>query len=144
MKRPNNRKACHVQFFCGRVMMLIRAIAAVLAIGGAFWGVALAGLFNSEGDPGRVLIFCLTAGPGYLITLGYLLRAVWYPPLPVSVVIWMSSIVVQGTWLMIGLSDGKLSLFLLWWLGAFLASGVALWLEFRQDILNGIGPSAVR
>ena len=118
--------------------VLIRTIAALLAAIGAFWGLLLFVLFHSEGDPLRVMIFALIAGPGYLVTAGYFWRAAARPAYQWRTAIWIASILVQGMWLLISLCDGRPSAAMLWWLAACAASVVALRIEsIDQPTING-------
>jgi hypothetical protein len=92
-----------------------RLIAILLAIGGCYWGVLLAGLITQENA-----IRSLVYGPGYVVTAGYLVRAFCNVSVGWRRAIWIVSAIVQGTWLMfVGLGDilnGKLQLPNLWWL----------------------------
>jgi|SRR5579871_2607115 len=112
--------------------VLIRIIAGVLAIIGAFWGFLLFAIFNSEGNPNRVAFFVLTAGPGYLVTAGYFLRTVFYLKYELRVALWIASILVHGFWLSIGLLDARPSEAMLWWISAEVASIIALWMEPKK------------
>ena len=111
------------------IEVLIRIVAALLAVIGAFWGFLLFAIFHSEGDPLRVLIFALITVPGYLVTGGYLWRAVLRPAYHYRVAIWVASILVQGAWLAISLFDGRPSVAMLWWFIACAASIAALSIE---------------
>jgi hypothetical protein len=69
-----------------------RTLALVLAIGGCFWGLLASPLLVT---PLAVAVL----GPGYSVTLGYIIRAAGTPPLPARRLIWASSLLVQGAWL---------------------------------------------
>jgi hypothetical protein len=113
-----------------------RIIAGLLAIGGIYWGVLLLPLIpHAENQLLPLLVF----GPGYVVTLGYLIRVVTSPPLRGRQVIWGFSILVQGGWLVCyvvaTLGGGAISrlaepnLIVAWWLFATVGSVVALMLE---------------
>lgn len=69
-----------------------RTLAVVLALGGCFWGLFVSPLLVS---PLAVAVF----GPGYLVTLGYIVRVVSTPSLTTRRLIWVGSLLVQGAWL---------------------------------------------
>jgi hypothetical protein len=55
-----------------------RALAVFLAVGGCYWGLLLSPwVLRSDLSPLAVAIF----GPGYLLTIGYVIRCVSTPPL---------------------------------------------------------------
>jgi hypothetical protein len=114
-----------------------RVIAVLLAIGGIFWGVLLLPLIPHAEHPIRPL---LVFGPGYLVTVAYLVRAITTPPLRYRQVIWVLSILVQGGWLALDIVDilGKeepttrltnANSMDAWWLIATVGSAVALMME---------------
>jgi hypothetical protein len=73
-----------------------RLFAILLALGGCFWGLLLAPwLFSRDVSPLAIVIF----GPGYVLTLGYIVRSVSTPPLATRQFLWIASILVQGSWL---------------------------------------------
>jgi hypothetical protein len=75
---------------------LPRLLAVLLALGGCFWGLLLSPwLFRPDVSPLAVAVF----GPGYLVTLGYIVRSVSTPALTARRLIWGVSILVQGSWL---------------------------------------------
>jgi hypothetical protein len=74
--------------------MHFRFLAGVLAVGGILWGVPLSGIF-AHGVDWSWLIFI----PGYIITVGYIIRCVYTPRLSWRRVIWGASSIVQGAWL---------------------------------------------
>jgi hypothetical protein len=114
-----------------------RSLAVLLALGGCFWGLLLSPwLFRPEVSPLAVAVF----GPGYLVTLGYIVRSVSTPPLMARRLIWGISIIVQGCWLawivwgisekvMAGHTSNEPSLPVAWWLFATAASVVGLLAE---------------
>jgi len=74
---------------------------------------------------------------GYIVLVGYVVRAVSCPTLGVRRTIWVASILVQGPWLCIGLADGldraiQKPIPPLWWAFATLGSIAALVAE-QQD-----------
>ncbi len=101
-----------------------RAIAVILALGGSFWGVFLLWGF------GPAALIPLPFGVGYLVTAGYIVRAVSLPSLDVRRIIWGASLMVQCGWLLsIGLPDLSRTgpdLFFVWWAFASIASAVAI------------------
>ena len=111
-----------------------RLLAGLLAIGGSFWGLILSPwLFRPEASPLAWAVF----GPGYLITIGYIIRTISMPPLGVRYLIWVSSLLVQGAWLLwliwaviVQLADdhsvNEPSMMAAWWFFATVASAVAL------------------
>jgi hypothetical protein len=118
-------------------LMMPRLFAAMLAVG----AVPLAGLTLilliyaiTDGNVGGALLcFTLVFGPGCLLTVGYVVRAVHTPAFPTRVKFWCFSFVVQGVWLVIGLRDHPFSSATLWWSFAFIASALSLLLEFFVD-----------
>ena len=73
-----------------------RLLAILLALAGCFWSLLLAPwFFRPTVSPVAVLLF----GPGYLVTLGYIIRSVSTPALTTRRLIWVVSLVVQGGWL---------------------------------------------
>jgi hypothetical protein len=77
---------------------LARLLAILLALGGCYWGLLLSPwlFFRANVSPLAVIVF----GPGYLVTLGYIVRSVSTPPAGFRVLIWVSSLLVQGAWLL--------------------------------------------
>lgn len=105
-------------------MRRFRACAIVLAIGGIMWGVFCWGLFG----PGAFIMLA----PGYVVTVGYLVRACSTPPVGWRRMIWLTSAFVQGAWLLWAMNTllqggwfrgGFSTVALCWWIGAFLVSG---------------------
>jgi hypothetical protein len=109
-----------------------RRLAIFLAIGGVLWRLFCLP-FLILGVPWRALP---TFGPGYLVTVGYLVRACCNPPIRLRVAIWLLSALVQGAWLLLALGlvvqgeyfDDYYKAFtfgvviLAWWTFAFAAS----------------------
>ena len=73
-----------------------RVIASLLAHGACFWGILLSPLVAESSE--KPMVF-LTFGPGYVVTLGYLILVFIPPPLPARLFIWGLSVLVQGAWL---------------------------------------------
>ena len=124
-------------------------LAGLLTLGGLFWGLLLSPwLFRPEASPLAWLVF----GPGYLITVGYVIRAVSTPPLAARRLIWVCSLLVQGAWLLylvwaeteqlaLGRSIHEPNIMSVWWLFATVASCVGLFAERqvpRQNEVVGV------
>ncbi|MFM8931358.1 MAG: hypothetical protein ACKOS8_05710 [Gemmataceae bacterium] len=75
-----------------------RVIASLLALGACFWGIILSPVIAEAIEKPMVL---LTLGPGYVVTLGYLILVFVPPPLPARLLIWGLSVLVQGAWLVV-------------------------------------------
>jgi hypothetical protein len=110
-----------------RISWLSRVIAIALAFGGMFFGVFL---FMIGGL--KPLLYPPTAA-GYLVTIGYIVRAASTPPLWMRRAIWIASIVVQGAWFCWNIPDVLREanpadgiLIFSWWGFAVAASMVAL------------------
>lgn len=107
-----------------------RFIAIILALGGSFWGVWL--LFGA----GPFVFIFIPTGVGYLVTLGYFVRAIWLPPLGLRQFIWVTSILVQGLFLGLSPTNPPPNLFNVahvWWAVASVASIVASLMEKPDD-----------
>ena len=116
---------------------LPRLLAVLLALGGCFWGLLLSPwIFRPGVSPAAISGF----GPGYLVTLGYIVRSVSTPPLIARRLIWAGSIMVQGSWLvwivwaifeqvLAGHTLNEPVLFVAWWLFATATSVVGLLAE---------------
>jgi hypothetical protein len=111
-----------------------RTIAIILAVGGSIWGAFLILAFG----PAAPLF--LPFSIGYMVTAGYVVRAVSVPPLQVRRVIWAASILVQGGWLVFaglpGLARQGPHLFALWWAFATVCSVVALAAERETPLTD--------
>jgi hypothetical protein len=110
--------------------LIPRIIAGLLAAGGLFWGIVLAP-WIAGGDP---FLATLLFGPGYIVTFAYFIRATVTPPLRLRQAIWILSILVQGAWLGLEAVDRLYghrggNLVAAWWLGATVASIIALLME---------------
>lgn len=114
-----------------------RVIASLLALGACFWGILLSPLVAESSE--KPMVF-LTLGPGYGITLGYLILVLIPPALPARLFIWGLSVLVQGAWLVwisVGLVQrlaqggnwNEPPLLAGWWLFATVGSIVGLLLE---------------
>ncbi len=81
-----------------RMGHLVRGLAALLAIGGSFWGYLCLPsiLLYSPRDAMPLLVF----GPGYLVTIGYLVLCLRVPSPGWQRAIWGASALVQGAWLL--------------------------------------------
>lgn len=93
--------------------------ALMLAVIGSLWGLFLA-YFIWVGDTRYgLLIF----GPGYVVVIGYFLRAFIRLPTGYRKTIWVASCLVQGTWLQFGIYDAiwRRTVYpvLIWWIFAF-------------------------
>ena len=87
-----------------------RILAGVLALGGSCWGILLSPwLFQRDASPLAWVVF----GPGYVVTVGYIIRTFSTPPLGVRRLIWIASLLVQGAWL----------LWIIWGISERLAAG---------------------
>lgn len=83
------------------VLRVPRVLAALLALGGSFFGVLLSPwIFRSDVSPLALAVF----GPGYVITLAYFVRMLSTPSLSIRRLIWVASVMVQGTWMVWDLS----------------------------------------
>jgi hypothetical protein len=128
-----------------------RLVAMLLAVGGCFWGLLLLPwLFQPDVSPRALAVF----GPGYLVTLGYIVRSVTTPPRAVRYLIWASSILVQGAWLVWliwavteQLAAGRsvlrdiANLMTAWWVFATAASVVGLLTEGPKQVKEWSQPS---
>ena len=114
-----------------------RVIASLLALGACFWGILLSPVIAQTSEKPMVL---LTLGPGYVVTLGYLILVFIPPALPARLLIWGLSVLVQGAWLVwigVGLVQrlaqggnwNEPPLLVGWWLFATVGSIVGLLLE---------------
>jgi hypothetical protein len=109
-----------------------RCIAVILAVGGCAWGTLLLGIF------GVFALFPVPFGVGYVVTVGYCIRAVTVPAYDVRQALWIASLLVQGSWLGITLTDGGIKDVLgFWWLFATVASAVAWRTEIREWSVTG-------
>lgn len=129
-----------------RGLWIPRLLAALLALGGCFWGLILSPwFFRRDVSPLAIATF----GPGYLVTLGYIVRSVSTPPLGARYLIWASSFLVQGAWLlwlswgtMEGIAAGRSVLrdvanpMAAWWVFATAASVVGLLCERPKQIAD--------
>ncbi len=106
---------------------LPRVIAVLLSVGGSLWGAFLLGGFGWE----SLIQFPLAVG--YVVTVGYIVRAVSFPRLAVRRAIWGLSLIVYGAWLVwVGIPDlprAGPNPVILWWALATAASAVALAFE---------------
>jgi len=116
-----------------------RLLVLILSIGGVAWGLlCLPFLFWNPSY--AIVIF----GPGYVVTVGYLVRICWRLPMGARLGIWWLSAHVQGAWLiwaLMGIAEGGWFrggtfewITLLWWLFATVASVLAALTE------RGTGP----
>lgn len=106
-----------------------RLIAIALTMGGLFWGMFLLLAF------GPVALFPFPFGVGYLVTVGYIVRAVSVPAFGIRMAIWIASLMVQGYWLLLSIPDitrTGLNLISAWWLFATVRSGIAIAKERRN------------
>lgn len=113
---------------------LIRVIAMVLAVGASLWGTLLAIVLLIS----PTLLGFVVFAPGYLVTLGYFVRATQSVARPLRRGIWSLSILVQGTWSLVAVwgilqsgwdfAPGPVFIVSWWWLTTGL-SAVCLMLE---------------
>jgi|GEM_PF-3305109 len=108
-----------------------RVLAGTLAAGGILWGLFIFLLLAAGGfRPIGVVV----AIPGYMATVGYIIRASVNPGLRIRYVIWTSSFLVQSCWLgffVMGATASDVTipfgvLCVSWWTFAAAASVVAL------------------
>lgn len=108
-------------FFISTGPSLPRYIAISLAIGAGFWGGLLFLVFG----PTAFLPFPF--GVGYVVLIGYIIRALSCPELGHRRLIWGLSILVQGGWFCLGLYDVLNHMLVqLWWTYATFGSVIAL------------------
>lgn len=119
---------------------LPRVLVVPLALGGCYWGLLLLpGLAQPNVESWAFALF----GPGYLLTLGYIVRAISTPPLWGRRFLWVLSLLVQGGWFCYDFGGGIMQvmagrhfnepiLILAWWAFAAVASGVALFAEGHE------------
>lgn len=106
--------------------LLPRFIAIALAVGATYWGGLLLLAFGPA-------VLLSPFGGGYVVLVGYVVRAVIFPPFGIRQVIWIASLVVQGSCLCLGLASfGIKPEALLWWAAATLGSIVALVAELAD------------
>lgn len=121
-----------------RKSRIFRALATVLAFGGVGWGLFCA-IFFLRGDVGRAMWLF---GPGYVVTVGYLWRALAPPPPEWRRLIWAGSILIQGAWLNWSLPElwqrglphyafGYISNG--WWIASFAISILGVILDVEHD-----------
>ena len=98
-------------------------------MGGLFWGMFLLLAF------GPAVLFPFPFGVGYVVTVGYIVRAVSVPAFGIRMSIWITSLMVQGHWLLLSIPDitrTGLNLASAWWLFATVGSGIAIATERRR------------
>lgn len=106
-----------------------RLIAIALTMGGLFWGMFLLLAF------GPPVLFSFPFGVGYLVTVGYIVRAVSVPAFGIRMSIWIASLAVQGSFLFADIPDitrTGLNLISAWWLFATVCSAIAIATERRR------------
>lgn len=110
------------------------AIAFVLACLATWWGVVALGVFTTL--PLWSPVFVLGVVAGYLITGAYWWLFIGTPPAWVRMLLWVSSFIVQTSWLLSYLLFGELPLSPLhaWWLLASIGSLVALAFEPNRTV----------
>ena len=108
---------------------VVRILAFFLAVGGIVLGLfAFRLLQHSKWAPQQVLIWL----PGYLVTVGYVIRAFFNPTVSIRIAIWLSSFLVQGLWLNRGFLDfGPFAV--IWWWFATVATALALFIDLQQS-----------
>lgn len=109
---------------------LPRVVAGFLAVAGLVWSFVLLHIIDKVENPTPAL---LTFLPGFIVTVGYIIRALITPRRTIRRLIWFLSVLVQGGWLTFGvivvIANGRFSLFFFWWLAAFVLSIIALNLD---------------
>ncbi len=109
-----------------------RLMAIALTMGGLFWGMIL--LLTLGPD----VLFMFPFDAGYLVTLGYIVRAVSVPAFGVRLSIWIVSLAVHGYSLVfVGIPDLQRTgpdPFLFWWLFATVCSVIAIATERRNRL----------
>jgi hypothetical protein len=120
--------------------MHFRFLAGVLAAGGILWGI----LSVAASTMSQSIVTWLVFMPGYIITIGYIIRCIYTPQILWRRVIWGASTLVQGLWVVfyfgalgygvlrygVGVSSGDsisiigdvANLFMLWWIFALCIS----------------------
>jgi hypothetical protein len=108
------------------IRLLPRIIAGTLSIWGLFWAVILAFFAASGGAFGG---FVAGFGFGCLVWIGWIVRALMRPELPVRITIWVASILYHSIWLfrLFGSSGGGVVEY--WYIFIILLSITALSLE---------------
>lgn len=111
-------------------MSAVQVVALFLALCGVLWGLVILLVAAGLGGTSPTMVFVFS--PGYLVTLGYIIRAICTPPFILRCAIWALSVVVQAAWLvLVGLSDFNLGT--IWWSLATSASAWALWQEIQDE-----------
>lgn len=123
--------------------MFCRYLAGVLAVGGCGWGLFCLVLIVA--CPGAILFFA----PGYLVTLGYIWRAIDPPDTEARQMIWGWSCIVQGAWLVLlgfsvisngrNFTDPFCFLATGWWVNAFALSVSGLCVD-AEEAVGGESP----
>src|SRR5947208_755694 len=85
-------RVVHMRFL--DFVVRFRVIAGLMAAIGLMWGVLTLGV-TIDGDWRAVVVF----GPGWLATVGYVVRATCQVTRSVAKTIWFASALVQGAWL---------------------------------------------
>jgi hypothetical protein len=125
----------------GLVRLVPRSLAVLLALGGCFWGLLLSPwLFRGGVSPLALAVF----GPGYLLTVAYIVRSVSTPSVRIRTLTWLGSVFVQGAWLawdLWGISQAIVAgrsmppvLPTAWWIFATGASAIALFAEWPGSV----------
>jgi hypothetical protein len=126
-------------------LWVARLLAILLALGGCYWGLLLSPMvFRRDVSPLALAIF----GPGYFVTLGYIIRSVSTPPKGFRLLIWLSSLLVQGAWLLgliwdviekmaAGGSVGVANIAMAWWVFATVASMAGLIFDMADPADHG-------
>jgi hypothetical protein len=130
-----------------------RLLAIQLAIGGSFWGLLLLPVLLSPNVPALAVAVLV---PGYLVTVGYIVRSVCTPPPEGRLLIWVSSLLVQGAWLLFligsviekAVAGGSVaqdvsSVPAVWWLFATVASVVGLLADRPKQAERGAADGSI-
>ena len=109
-----------------------RLFASVLAFGSVLWGAfglfIIISLFRSSSS--YLIWSLLIFGPGYIIMVGYVIRAFCTLPTTLRRIIWAASCLVQGIWLVLSIDtvfslmrmDQFETLCIEWWIGTLIIS----------------------
>jgi hypothetical protein len=114
---------------------MFRIIASILAVGGICWGAFLVAVISELAGPVAWWTYCVLL-PGYLITMGYIVRAVSNPPLGLRRFIWGASAIVQGAWFLFAIVGAPIRtvgmcLLIGWWAGSFALSAYAVFADTK-------------
>src|SRR5262249_26149998 len=104
---------------------------------GCFWGLILSSLWRTD----NWQYFVAILGPGYVVTLGYIIRSLTTPPIWGRLLIWIGSFLVQGAWLLLAICAGNsverqlTNPITAWWIFATLGSVVGLLADLPKSLI---------